>query len=206
MGYRSNKEAERKLREAAEAQGGYFTSRQAAAAGYGYSHLAYHVAAGKVERVAHGLYRLLSVAISPHDELIRLALWSRDRREQPQAVASHATALTVHELTLLLPDRVHLTVPRGFRKKPPAGCVLHPRELARTEVELREGFAVTTPLRTLVDAAQSADVPHEEVVRAARSALDRGWVVRTALADAFAREQVPAAVLKELGVRARRRQ
>jgi predicted transcriptional regulator of viral defense system len=204
VGYRSNKEAERKLSAAPEAQGGYVTSRQAARAGCGYSHLAYHLGAGNIERVVQGLYRLLTVAISPHDELIRLALWSRDRRERPQAVASHATALTVHELALLLPDRVHLSVPRSFRKKPPAGCVLHRRELAPMEVELREGFAVTTPLRTLIDAAQSADVPHEEVVRAARSALGRGLVARTALAEAFKVEEVPAAVLKELGLRARR--
>jgi predicted transcriptional regulator of viral defense system len=198
VGYRSNKDADRRLRETARAQGGYFTSRQAAAAGYGYSHLAYHVGVGNVEHLAQGMYRLLDVPISEHDELIRLALWSRDRRDQPQAVASHATALTVHELTLLLPDRVHLTVPRGFRKKPPAGCVLHRRELGPADIERREGFTVTKPLRTLVDVALSVDVPHEEVVRAAKSALERGLVSKAALAEALLREQAPAAVLKEL--------
>lgn len=203
MGYRSNKDAERRLREAAEAQGGYFTSRQAAAAGYGHSHLAYHLGVGHFERVSHGTYRLLSAPISAHDELIRLALWSRGRRDQSQVVASHATALTVHGLTLLLPDRVHLTVPTGFRKKPPAGCVLHRRELKPEEIEQREGFAVTTPLRTLVDVAQSVDVPHEEVVRSAKSALERGLVMKAALAEAFAHERVPAAVLKELGLSGR---
>ncbi len=203
MGYRSNKDAERRLRDAAQAQGGYFTSRQAAAAGYGYSHLAYHVDVRNVERLAQGMYRLLDVPISEHDELIRLALWSRDRRDQPQAVASHATALTVHELTLLLPDRVHLTVPRGFRKKPPAGCVLHRRDLGLADIEQREGFAVTKPLRTLVDVALSVDVPRDEVVRAAKSALERGLVSKAALAEAFLREQAPAVVLKELRLSSR---
>jgi len=203
VNYRSNKDAGKKLRDAAQAQGGYFTSRQAAAAGYGYSHLAYHVDARNVERVAQGVYRLLAVPISEHDDLIRLALWSRDRRDQPQAVASHATALTVHELTLLLPDRVHLTVPRGFRKHPPAGCVLHKRELEPADIEQREGFAVTKPLRTLVDVALSVDVPHEEVVRAAKFALERGLVSKAALAEALQREQAPTAVLKELGLSSR---
>lgn len=86
------------------------------------------------------------------------------------------------------PDRAHLTVPRGFRKEPPAGCVLHLRELGPADIERREGFAVTRPLRTLVDAALSLDVPHEEVVRAAKSALERGLVSKAALAAALLRE------------------
>jgi hypothetical protein len=57
---------------------------------------------------------------------------------------------------------------------------------------------VTKPLRTLVDVALSVDVPHEEVVRAAKSALERGLVSKAALAEALLREQAPAAVLKEL--------
>lgn len=202
--YRSTKEAAHKLRQTAQAQGGYFSSRQAAEAGYGYSHLDYHVGTGVMERVAHGVYRLPSVAVSPHDDLIRLALWSRDRSDRIQAVVSHATALTVHELGLLLPDRVHLTVPPGFRKPPPKGCLLHRRELPRSEVEEREGFNVTTVQRTLVDVAHSTDVPYDEVIRAAREALDRGLIATSALADALVRENAPTTMLADLRLRGRR--
>lgn len=77
--------------------------------------------------------------------------------------------------------------------------MLHRRELGPADIERREGFAVTRPLRTLVDAALSVDVPHEEVVRAAKSALERGLVSKAALLC----EQAPAAVLKELRLSSR---
>ncbi|NUP96593.1 MAG: type IV toxin-antitoxin system AbiEi family antitoxin domain-containing protein [Planctomycetaceae bacterium] len=200
MEYRSNQQAELELRGVAEAQGGYFTSREAATAGYGYSHLTYHVGTGRFERVAHGTYRLSSVPVSPHDDLIRLSLWSRDSQDRPQAVASHVSALTVHGLTLLLPETTHLTVPAGFRKKPPTGCVLHRDELARADVEPREGFSVTTPLRALVDVALSLDVPQDELARAVNSALERGLVTRTALLKALQRVGVPTALLRRLRI------
>ncbi|MBL8803292.1 MAG: hypothetical protein JNN27_14900 [Planctomycetes bacterium] len=47
------------------------------------------------------------------------------------------------------------------------------------------------------------DVPHEEVVRAAKSALERGLVSKAALAAALLREQAAAAVLKELRLSSR---
>ena len=122
-------------------QGGYFTAKQGKDAGYDYPHLEYHVTARNFERVGHGLYRLLSVPRTEHDELIRFTLWSRSQRGEPQAVVSHESALVLHDLTDLLPDRVHLTVPPKFRKPTPRGCVLHKAVIDRVEVEDRAGFA-----------------------------------------------------------------
>src|SRR2546423_227683 len=122
---RSRKEATRTLASLAHEQGGYFTTRQAIQAGFGYRHLDYHETAGNFERVAHGLYRLPTVPPAEHDELIRLTLWSRNQKGVPQAVVSHESALVLHDLTELLPDRIHITVPPKFRKKAPRGCVLH---------------------------------------------------------------------------------
>ena len=67
-------------------QGGYFTAKQATEAGYDYPHLDYHVSAGNFERVEHGLYRLTSIPPGDIDDLVRLTLWSRNRRDEPQAV------------------------------------------------------------------------------------------------------------------------
>ncbi len=198
MGYRSNREAEDRLRATAEARGGYFTAREAAGAGYGFSHLCYHVGTGRFERVLHGVYRLRSLPISPHDELIRLSLWSRDQLDRPQAVVSHASALAVHGLTLLLPELVHLSVPNGFRKQPPLGCTLHRRAATLADVEHREGFDVTAPLRTLLDVATTADVAEDEVVRAARMALERGLFSRRALASELQRTPVPDSLARRL--------
>lgn len=60
----------------------------------------------------------------------RLSLWSRNREGVPQAVASHETALRPHGISDLMPEKVHLGVPKGFRKQPPKGVVLHKADLA----------------------------------------------------------------------------
>ncbi len=163
---------------------GYFTAKEAARIGYTYPLLHYHARVGNIERAGHGLYRLATVPISEHDDLVRLTLWSRDRSGEPQAVVSHVTALVVHDLTDLLPSSIHLTVPPRFQKKAPAGCKLHREVLASTDIEEHDGFRVTSPFRTLLDAARSPEVPQDELEGALRSALDRGLVRRGALIDA----------------------
>lgn len=177
---RSTTQAARTLFSTAMEQGGYFTAKQAIQAGYGYPHLEYHESAGNFERAGHGLYRLTTLPHTENDEYVRLALWSRDRKDTPQAVVSYETALTLHELSDLLPAAIHLTVPVRFRKAPPVGCVLHKAELSPGDIEERIGFRVTTPLRTLLDAA-TGGVSQEELQKAVREALSRGLVRKTAL-------------------------
>lgn len=177
---RSARESSQALASIAHTQGGYFTTKQAKEAGYGYKHLDYHETAGNFERVEHGLYRLPTIPPGEHDELIRLSLWSRNQKEEVQAVVSHQSALVLHELSELLPGEIHLTVPPKFRKPAPTGCVLHKAVLAPSEVEERAGFRVTTPLRTLFDAA-AGGVSQEQLGKAVTDALDRGLVRRKAL-------------------------
>ena len=174
------RDSARTLASLAQEQGGYFTAKQAQAAGYEYPKLVYHVTAGNFDRVEHGLYRLPTVPPSEHDELIRLTLWSRNQKDQPQAVVSHQSALVLHDLSELLPGEIHLTVPSKFRKVPPSGCILHKATLSDREVEDRAGFRVTNPLRTLVDAAEG-DVTQEQLEKSVNDALSRGLVRRKPL-------------------------
>lgn len=183
---RSTRDSARLLASVARGQEGYFTAKQAIEAGYNYPHLEYHVTAGNFERVEHGLYRLSNVPPGENDDLVRLSLWSRNQKDEPQAVASHETALVLHDLTDLLPGTIHLTVPRSFRKAPPEGCVLHKAALLPAEVEERAGFRVTTPLRTLIDAA-TGGVSTEQLEKAVSDALARGLVRRKMLEDAVKR-------------------
>ena len=179
---RSAREAAVALSTVAHEQGGYFTAKQAIQAGYGYKHLDYHETAGNFERVGHGLYRLPTVPPAEHDDLIRLTLWSRNQKDVPQAVVSHVSALVLHDLTELLPNQIHLTVPPKFRKPAPRGCVLHKATLPAEDIEERPGFRVSTPLRTLLDAA-AGDVSQEQLETAMRQALSRGLVRRAKLLD-----------------------
>jgi predicted transcriptional regulator of viral defense system len=192
--------AARMLAILAQAQGGYFTAKQASSVGYGYRHLDYHETVGNFERVAHGLYRLPTVPVAEHDDLIRLTFWSRNQKDEPQAVVSHESALSLHDLTDLLPNYVHLTVPRTFRKRAPNGCKLHKSTLAADEIEEREGFTVTTPLRTLVDAATSG-LSQEQLNIAVRDAIDRGLIRRKALEEAARTSSGAARLAQGLGKR-----
>src|SRR5512139_4244058 len=128
------------LYEVAAEQGGYFTAAQARQAGYAYSQQYFHVERGNWLRVDHGLFRLRDYPPGEREDLVRWSLWSRNQRGVPQAVVSHDTALTVHELSDVMPARVHLTVPPGFRKKMLDGCVLHKGKLAPDDIEARLGY------------------------------------------------------------------
>lgn len=185
MAYRPTKTALRELTALAQSQAGYFTAKQAAEIGYNYPHLDYHVRTGNFERTGHGLYRFPEIPIAQHDDLVQLAFWSRDRSDQPQAVVSHQTAMAVHELSDLLPTQIHLTVPATFRKVPPTdSIVLHRQSLNQSDVEEREGFRVTTPLRTLLDVASDPTIADEHLRRALEDALARGLVRTSKLLSA----------------------
>jgi predicted transcriptional regulator of viral defense system len=176
MQYRDTKAAIRALTEVAASQGGYFTARQAEEAGYDAPHLSYHLAAGNFERVGHGLYRIPTLPLSEHDDLVRLWLWSRGRDDQPRAVVSHQTALALHDLAEFIPTTIHLTVPPGFRKRPPEGCVPHKGRLEPGETQSFDAIPVTTPLRTLRDLAGGASLPREQFETAVAVALQRGLI------------------------------
>ena len=179
----SSRETARVLFSKALEQGGYFTAKQAKEAGYDYSHLDYHVSSGNFERVEHGLYRIRSLPPGEHDDLVRLTFWSRNRQDEPQAVVSDESALVVHDLSELLPGKIHLTVPLKFRKEPLAGCILHKAALLPTDIEDRAGFRVTTALRTLLDVAANG-VPQEQLEKAVAEALTRGLVRKSKLIEA----------------------
>jgi predicted transcriptional regulator of viral defense system len=180
---RDSQENARALYQVAVAQGGYFTAAQARQAGYAYSQQHFHVSRGNWLKIERGLFRLRDFPSSEREDLIRWSLWSRNQKGVPQAVVSHETALTVHDLSDVMPARVHLTVPPGFRKEVPPGCVLHKATLAPEDVEPQTGYRVTTPLRTLLDVADSP-LSSEHLNRAVRDALERGLVRRRTLETA----------------------
>lgn len=177
--------ADRLFEVADRQEAGYFTAGQAREAGYDYILQHYHRVRGNWSLVGHGLYRLRQYPDAEDEELVRLSLWSRDRDGRPQAAVSHETALRLYDLTDLMPDRVHLSVPKSFRKEPPKGIVLHETRLEDSDVEARRGYRVTTPLRTILDVASSPGVSPEHLETAVAEALDRELVRRKRLREAL---------------------
>src|SRR5262245_64187480 len=112
-----------RLFEIASPQEGYFTTRQAAEAGYSPQLLLKHVRAGRIARIRRGIHRLVHFPAGEHEELMTAWLWS-----ESAGVVSHQSALALHGLSDALPARLHLTLPsawRGRRFRVPAGVVLH---------------------------------------------------------------------------------
>jgi predicted transcriptional regulator of viral defense system len=89
-------------------------------------------------------------------------------------VISHESALAVHGLGDVNPERVHLSVPPGCRAKA-EGVVRQRAVVPPAEREDHSGFWVTTPLRSLVDVA-SGSLDLDQVATAVAEALHRGLV------------------------------
>ena len=162
------------LFDVAATQRGYFTATQAGACGYSPALLAHHARGGRFLRVRRGLYRLREYPSSPREEVMAAWLAAGPGR----AVVSPESALDLLELSDVIPNAIHLTVPRSRRGLvAPPGVLLHtttrpPRPDETTE---REGIRLSAPLRTILDAAEWGTAP-EQIVLAVGQALARGWL------------------------------
>ncbi len=160
------------LFEVAQAQAGYFTTRQAAATGYSPQLLAY-LGSKKVARIRRGIYRLVHFPASDHEDLVVLWLWS-----EQAGVFSHETALALHDLSDVLPGKVHLTLPAAWRRRRlrvPAGLVLHFADVGDADRASFSAVPVTAPLRALRDCIE-ANVAPSLVRQAILQARRRGLI------------------------------
>lgn len=193
----SRHELQHRLYAVAEAQGGYFTAAQAVASGYRYPQQVHQRRVGNWETVDRGIFRLSHFPPSEHEDLIRWSLWSRNRRGEAQASVSHDTAADLYGFGDLMPAKIHLTVPPGFRKPSPEGCVLHVDRLAPGDIVAHAGFRVTTPLRTIIDLAGSPTAA-DQFAKVLRDALRSGRVrlkhLEGATMSALTSERVAAAL------------
>jgi predicted transcriptional regulator of viral defense system len=161
------------LFETASVQDGYFTTGQAAEAGYSRPLLARHLAGGRIVRAQRGIYRVVHYPSSEHEHLVVVWLWSGR-----EGVFSHETALTLFDLSDALPARVHLTVPevwKARRLKTPAGVALHFANVVDSDRAWFGSVPVTSPLRTLLDCAADRVSP-DLVAQAQAQALRRGLI------------------------------
>ncbi|MCP5118300.1 MAG: hypothetical protein GY953_46395, partial [bacterium] len=149
----SHRAALRRLYEVAEAQQGFFTTKQAKGAGFAENTHPYHVQVGNWIRERRGIYRLALFPPADRPDLVLWALWSRNRNEETEGAYSHETALSIHELSDLNPAKLHMTVPARFRRNSeiPGILVLHYSDPPASAVQAAQGFKFTRPLRTILD-------------------------------------------------------
>jgi predicted transcriptional regulator of viral defense system len=164
------------LFDVASEQMGYFTAAQATACGYAPYLLTYHTRRGTFRRVHRGVYRFRDFPPSPHEEV--MAAWLAVGNAT--AVVSHESALELLDLSDVIPNVLHLTVPRAHRslaKGSLPGVTIHTstRPFEPADVWQREGLRVTSPERTILDAAEASTQP-EQIHMAISQALERGWL------------------------------
>jgi predicted transcriptional regulator of viral defense system len=174
----------------AESQAGYFTARQALAVGMDRSTLRHHARpGGRYKHARRGLYRLRHFPSSPHEHVMAAWLSLRDA----PGIVSHESALELYDLSDVIPDAVHISLPRAKRgQRPRPGVRFHTsaQPPAPSEVRSVHGIRVTTPDRSIVDSLETGTQP-EQIELAVRQALERGLTtprrLRTAVSGRSAR-------------------
>ncbi len=168
------------LYDVAASQEGFFTTRQAAAAGYSAPLLTHHQKAGRITRIRRGIYRLVHFPAGESEDLMVAWLWA-----EAAAVLSHQTALSLHGLSDSMPAQIHLTLPVDWQRRRlrvPKGIVLHYADMPDRDRTWAGPVPVTSIPRTLDDCAH-ADLTPDLLRQAATQALARGLVTRTELKE-----------------------
>jgi hypothetical protein len=168
-----------RLAEFAEDQWGLITRRQAEAARLPPATITRLIGSGVLERVAHGVYRL--VGVPPTDHLDLRAAWLQLAPEIPawertaeQGVVSHRSAAALYGIGDLPADRHEFTLP-GRRQSRRPDVRLHTGRLDDGEWIARRGLPVTRPSRIAADLLTERTDPQavgQLVTDAIQGALD----------------------------------
>ena len=178
-------ERRQQLFELAATQGGCFTTAQAREIGYDARTLWHHAKTGQLERVSRGFYRLAEFPSEPHEDVI--AAWVK--AGPGRATVSHETALALYDLAPIRQRGIHITVKRAHR--PYKGQARLPGVQVHTvtrpfhpgEVIQRFGVRVTSPARSIADAAEAGTDP-SSIQEAIGSALRQGLLTAEELPKA----------------------
>jgi len=167
---------EDELFEIADRQQGYFTAAQAKECGYYDSHFKRYISSGEWVKMGRGLYRLSRYPLSDRPDLIEWSLWSRNKQGEVQGVWSHETALDLYELCDIMPAKLHLTVPYNFRKSIsiPLILKLYCADLDDKDWTEQQGYRVTTPIKTLLDLAETRQISDDLLKQAVVEGRKRG--------------------------------
>ena len=188
-----------RLFEVAAGQAGYFTAEQARASGYSWALLSHHVKSGRFIRVRRGLYRFREFPSSMREEVI--AAWLAVGKDI--AVVSHESALDLLDLSDVIPNYVHLTVPRTKRHHPSIpGVKLHTttRPLRPEDRTYGEIVQLTSATRSILDAADYGTAP-EQIEMAIIQAVNRGLTIPQRLREDAQRRNRRVAELVEQSLR-----
>lgn len=180
------KERFQQLYAIADSQCGMFTAKQAASVGYSTRVQSYHVQTADWLREWRGIYRLRFYPCAGPTDLMTWYLWSCDQSGTPEGVYSHDTALELHELSTWGGVKLHMTVPKNFKRRViPKALRLHTGDLRHFEITRINHVPVTTATRTLLDLLQADSIPRHHLIEALQEARQRGLITQNDLTSPF---------------------
>jgi predicted transcriptional regulator of viral defense system len=140
--------------EVATEQHGFITSKNMKEIGENPVLLPQWCKRGLVERAAHGVYRFRQIPATGLTPYMLATLWPAGR-----GVLSHDTALELHELCDINPDKIHLTLPPSYRYRPlrrgGEQYVIHHETLDATDLAWHEGIRIVTPAAAIRQTIES---------------------------------------------------
>lgn len=130
------------LREVAIDKYGFITTGQALDVGVPQTELSKMVARGRLERVAHGVYRVPLIPYTEHTRFMQALLWTG----APEAALSHDTALDAYGVSDINPTLIHVTVAksRRIRRDGGQGYFVHYQDLDQKQLTWWEGMRIVT--------------------------------------------------------------
>ena len=169
----------------ASTQFGLFTAKQAIQAGYDRKHFHKFVEAGEWSHEYLGLFKLINFTSAPEEEYMKWLLWSRNRADKVQGCLSYETALNIYKLGDLMPNRIHMTVPRDFRRNSeiPIIVQLHQENLKASLIQHENGLALTTPAKTIEDLVREGRTEKTTLRDSLSKAVELGMITRKQLSD-----------------------
>jgi very-short-patch-repair endonuclease len=108
------------------------------------------VRAGHLHRVHRGVYAVGHTRLTTSGRFLSAVFAYGDR-----AVLSHRSAAVLWRLCPRGGARIEVTVPSAGARARRAGLIVHRAAVQETEITASEGIPVTTPVRTLIDLADS---------------------------------------------------
>lgn len=169
------------LFDIAVSQHGHFTSAQARDCGFTWERLSDVTRRGRFNRIQRGIYRLRDYPWYPREEVV--AAWLALGKDT--AIVSHQSALDLLELSDVIPNATHITVPRTKRHIPNIpGVKIHTtkKPFGPLDIVIHDGMRVTSAARTILDTAEVGTGP-EQVEMAIQQALERGLTTKTELQE-----------------------
>jgi hypothetical protein len=192
------------LFQVASAHDGYFTLEEAQKAGFSARLISYHCRTGRFYRVAEGVYRFRDYP-EPYSDI--MVAWLLMQRRAGRAIISHETALSLHQLSDLVPRAIDITIDRQSGHLSDGGSLpgvrIHTTKTwpEPNSITTLAGVESTDVKRTLVDCiiwGTESGMVRQAIQEATRQGLVSTGQLR---AEALGRDKIGAREMVERALR-----